>query len=192
MDERPERPTAACIDSHTLGSTPESSGRGGHDGYKRRKGSKVHLAIDTLGHLLALVVTPADVGDREVVADLATWVRDASEAWVEVAFVDQGYTGGRAATAGEAAGIELAVVKLPRAKRGFVLLPRRWVVGRPSHGRHGSAGWRGTTGGGAERAARFGLRHAHAAAVHAADAVPKCITSSVQSLKFATVAACQG
>ena len=130
LRDRAERPTAACIDSRTLQGTPESGGRGGYDGYKRKKGSKVHLAVDTLGHLLALVVTPADVGDREVVAELAARVRDASEARVEVAFVDQGYTGERAAADAGAAGIELVVVKLPVAKRGFVLLPKRWVVER--------------------------------------------------------------
>jgi len=53
-------PTAAVIDSRTLQSTPESGSRGGYDGAKRKKGSKVHLAVDTLGHLLALHVTPAD------------------------------------------------------------------------------------------------------------------------------------
>ena len=53
-DGRKESPTAAIIDSRTLQSTPESGGRAGYDGAKRRKGSKVHLAVDTLGHLLAL------------------------------------------------------------------------------------------------------------------------------------------
>jgi transposase len=49
---------------------------------------------------------------------------------VQLAYVDQGYTGARAADAAKAHGIELEVVKLPEAKRGFVLLPRRWVVER--------------------------------------------------------------
>ena len=49
---------------------------------------------------------------------------------MEVAFVDQGYTGEAPAQEAEAAGIRLEVVKLPEAKRGFVLLPRRWVVER--------------------------------------------------------------
>lgn len=49
---------------------------------------------------------------------------------VEVAFVDQGYTGESAATAAESQGVRLEVVKLPEAKKGFVLLPRRWVVER--------------------------------------------------------------
>src|SRR6266852_5125639 len=89
---RAEQPTAAVIDSRTLRSTPESGARAGYDGAKRKRGSKVHMAVDTLGHLLALHVTPAD--------------------------------------AARAQGIKLHVVKLPEAKRGFVLLPRRWVVER--------------------------------------------------------------
>jgi hypothetical protein len=54
------QPTAACIDSRTLQSTPASGARAGYDGAKRRKGPKVHIAVDTLGHLLALRVPPAD------------------------------------------------------------------------------------------------------------------------------------
>ena len=56
-------------------STPESGGRAGYDGYKRKKGSKVHMAVETLGHLLTLHVTPADVADRERVAALCQAVQ---------------------------------------------------------------------------------------------------------------------
>lgn len=57
---RNENPSGSIIDSRTLQSTPESGSRAGYDGAKKRKGSKVHLAVDTLGHLLALHVTPAN------------------------------------------------------------------------------------------------------------------------------------
>lgn len=117
-------------DSRTLPATPESGHRAGYDGAKRRRGSKVHMAVDTLGHLLALVVTPADVGDREEVRRLAREVQEVTGERVEVAFVDQGYRGERAAEAAREEGMELVVVKLPAARRGFVLLPRRWVVKR--------------------------------------------------------------
>jgi len=127
---REEEPTAAIIDSRTLRSTPESGTRAGYDGAKRKRGSKVHMAVDTLGHLLALHVTPADVGDRQAVARLAADIQDATGDSVELAYVDQGYTGEAAAEAAAAEGIALHVVKLPEAKRGFVLLPRRWVVER--------------------------------------------------------------
>ena len=123
-------PTAAIFDSRTLQSTPESGARAGYDGHKRKKGAKVHAAVDTLGHLLALHVTPANAQDRAEVARLAAAVRAATGQTVEVAFVDQGYTGDRAAADAAAHGLRLEVVKLPTAKRGFVLLPRRWVVER--------------------------------------------------------------
>src|SRR5690348_2010311 len=51
---RADDPTASILDGRTIQSTPESGARAGYDGYKRRKGSKIHLAVDTLGHLLAL------------------------------------------------------------------------------------------------------------------------------------------
>lgn len=130
VDERAPDPRAAVLDSRTLQSSPESGARAGYDGYKRRKGSKVHLAVDTLGHLLALLVTPADEQDRAQVKELAERVQAATGEMVEVAFVDQGYTGDRPAEDAAALGIRLEVVRLPEAKRGFVLLPRRWVVER--------------------------------------------------------------
>ena len=72
---------------------PESGERAGYDGYKKRKGSKVHLAVDTLGHLLALKVTPANEQDRAPVGALTAAVQEATGEHVEVACVDQGYTG---------------------------------------------------------------------------------------------------
>lgn len=127
---RKRRPTAAILDSRTLQSTPESGSRAGYDGAKRKRGSKLHLAVDTLGHLLAAHVTPADEQDRDQVARLAASVQAATGESVEIAFVDQGYTGQSAAQDAAAHGIRLIVVKHPEARRGFVLLPRRWVVER--------------------------------------------------------------
>ena len=127
---RKEQPTGAIFDSRTLQSSPESGARAGYDGAKRRKGSKVHVAVDTLGQLLALRVTAASEQDRAQVAGLATQVQAVTGHTVEVAFVDQGYTGDEPLEAAAEQGIRLEVVKLPEAKRGFVLLPRRWVVER--------------------------------------------------------------
>ena len=123
-------PTAAILDSRTLQSTPESGARAGWDGAKRRKGSKLHLAVDTLGHLLALHVTPADEQDRAQVGRLCEQIQEITGKTVQLAYVDQGYTGDTAEAAARQQGIALEVVKLPEAKRGFVLLPRRWVVER--------------------------------------------------------------
>ena len=127
---RKEQPSGAIFDSRTLQSSPESGARAGYDGAKRRKGSKVHVAVDTLGHLLALRVTPASEQDRAQVAALAAQVQAVTGRTVEVAFVDQGYTGEEPLEAAAEQGIRLEVVKLPEAKKGFVLLPRRWVVER--------------------------------------------------------------
>ena len=128
--DRDEEPSAVILDSRTLQSTPESGGRAGFDGHKKRKGSKVHAAVDTLGYLLALHVTPANEQDRAQVAELAKAVQAVTKQNVEVAFVDQGYTGQEPAEAAADAGIRLEVVKHHEAKHGFVLLPRRWVVER--------------------------------------------------------------
>ena len=128
--DRAPQPSAAIFDARTLQSTPESGARAGFDGHKRRKGSKVHIAVDTLGQLLALLVTPANEQERAQVAHLAEQVQEVTGEAVEVAFVDQGYTGEQAAEDAASHGIRLEVVKLPTAKHGFVLLPRRWVVER--------------------------------------------------------------
>ena len=127
---RKAQPSGAIFDSRTLQSSPESGARAGYDGAKRRKGSKVHVAVDTLGQLLALRVTPASEQDRDQVAELAAHVQAVTGHSVEAAFVDQGYTGDQPLEAAAEQGIRLEVVKLPQAKKGFVLLPRRWVVER--------------------------------------------------------------
>lgn len=127
---REDVPSAAILDSRTLQSTPESGARAGFDGHKKRKGSKVHAAVDTLGHLLALKVTPANEQDRAQVAELAQGVQATTGEFVQVAFVDQGYTGEQPAADAAKYGLRLEVVKHHEAKRGFILLPRRWVVER--------------------------------------------------------------
>lgn len=112
---------------------PESGARAGYDGAKKKKGSKVHMAprkADTLGHLLALHVTPANEQDRTQVGELAEAVQEATGGSVEIAYADQGYTGDDAEDQAYEHDIHLEVVKLPKAKRGSVLLPRRWVVER--------------------------------------------------------------
>jgi transposase len=86
---------------------PESVPGAGYDGAKRKRDSKLHIAVDTLGHLLALHVTPA--------GKLAGAMQQATGDTVEL-------------IAARAEGIELCVVELDEAKRGFVLLPKRWVV----------------------------------------------------------------
>lgn len=126
LQDQADTPTAMILDSRTLRSTPERGHRAGYDGHERTKGSKIYAAVDTLGHLLTLTVTSADAQDRAQVADLTAAVQALTGETVEVAVVDEGYPGDTPA----AQGIALEVVMLPEAKRGFVLLPRRWVVER--------------------------------------------------------------
>lgn len=109
-------PTAAIFDSRTLSGSVENGARGGYDGAKKRKGSKLHLAVDTLGEYLALVVSPADEGDRAQIEELAAAVQEATGDAAELAYVDQGYTGKAAALDVEGWGIRLVVVKLPEAR----------------------------------------------------------------------------
>jgi transposase len=129
MAERDQQPTTAALDSRTLQSTPESGGRAGFDGHKKN-GSKIHIAVDTLGRLLAITVTAANQQDRAQVAQLAHDIQEATDGRVQLAYVDQGYTGKAAAEQASGEGITLEVVRRPAARRGFVLLPRRWVAER--------------------------------------------------------------
>ena len=125
-----EGPSVTIIDSRTLRSSPESGTRALNDGANRKNGSKLHLAVDTLGHLLSLKVTQANTEDRAEVVAMAEAVQDATQGSVEVAFADQGYTGEAAHDAADAHGIDLVIVRLPEATKGLVLLPKRWIVVR--------------------------------------------------------------
>jgi transposase len=128
--DRAGAPSAVILDGRTLQSVPESGPRAGYDGYKRKKGSKAHVAVDTLGHLLAVAITPANEQERAQVGQLCAQIQEAAHQQVKIAFVDQGYTGQDAAEQAQAHGIDLIVVKLEEPKKGFILLPRRWVVER--------------------------------------------------------------
>src|SRR6185437_5508441 len=74
--ERKADPSAVILDSRTVQSTPESGARAGFDGHKKRKGSKVHIAVDTLGHLLALAVTPPT---NRIGRKSANWLRQCKQ-----------------------------------------------------------------------------------------------------------------
>src|SRR5512143_2640090 len=88
-----EQPSAVIFDGRTVQSTPESGERAGYDGYKRKKGSKIHLAVDTLGLLIVVHVTTDHEQEGGQVNKLAEDVQQVTENSVKVGFVDQGYTG---------------------------------------------------------------------------------------------------
>jgi transposase len=127
---RNAQPSAAIFDSRTLQSTPESGHRTGCNGHKNQRGTKIHAAVDTLGHLLALCVTPANENDRSQVEALCDAVQEVTGQNVQVAFVDAGYSGIEPEKEAGQYAVRLEVVKSPEATRGFVLLPKRWVVER--------------------------------------------------------------
>ena len=130
LQDRHENPTAAIDDGRTLQSVPESGGRAGYDGAKKKHGSKVHAAVDTLGDLLALTVTAGNAQERAQVADLSAAVQAATDGSVELVWADQGDAGDTPADDAAGHGIALTIVKHAEAKKGFVLLPRRWGVER--------------------------------------------------------------
>ena len=90
---RAATPTAVIFDGRTLQSPPERGRRAGYDGAKRRKGSKAHIAVDTLGQLLSVVVTPANEQERTQVGELCRQVQEVTGQTVAVSFGDHGYTG---------------------------------------------------------------------------------------------------
>jgi transposase len=89
---RKAQPSVAIFDSRMVQSTPERGTRAGYDGAKHRRGSKVYMAVDTLGHLLALHVTAANAQDRSHVSTLAENVQEVTSDSIEIAYVDQGDT----------------------------------------------------------------------------------------------------
>jgi transposase len=127
---RAAEPTACILDSRTLQSTPESGARAGYDAGKRRKGSKLHLAVDTLGYPLSMHTSAADEQDRAHVAPLLEKVQDVTGGNVEMAYADQGYSGEDTAKVADTEGIELVVIKHLPNQKGFMVLPKRWVVER--------------------------------------------------------------
>lgn len=122
----PAEPTAG----RTLPSTSNSRRRAGYDGAKGEHGSKPHVVVETLDHLLVLYVALTNVDDHDEVGRLAESIQDVIGESVPFAYVDPKYTDETLAEAARQQGIALDVVKIPEAKRGFVLPPRRWVVER--------------------------------------------------------------
>src|SRR5690606_25756176 len=106
------------VDGRTIQSMPESGARAGYDGYKKKKGSKVHVAVDTLGNLLAVVVTAANEQERRQIGELCDQVQEVCQESVEISYADQGHTGEAGKEECGKRGIELVVVKLPKMEGG--------------------------------------------------------------------------
>jgi len=136
---RKGHPAAALLDSRTLPSTPESGSRAAYDGAKRNRGSRVNIAVDPLGHPLALHSTAANEQDRAQVAELAEQVQEVTGDSIEVAFVDQGYTGDQPAQQAAVHGLHLEVVRLPEATKAACCCPAAGWWSAVSPGQRASA-----------------------------------------------------
>jgi len=124
------QPTAAILDSQSVKSDPHG-GAVGYDAAKRIKGRKRHLLVDTLGLILGIQVTAADVSEREgaqgLIEHALLWFT-----WLRLLWVDGGYAGSNFADWVKTLrpNLEVAVVKRTDNLRGFKVLPRRWVIER--------------------------------------------------------------
>ena len=126
---REASPSAGVIDSQSV-KTTESGGPRGYDAGKKTKGRKRHILTDTDGNLVHAVVHTADIQDRDgaplVLAEIIKRFP-----WLRHVFADGGYAGDKLKDALRRIGKwTIEVIKRSDAAKGFVVLPRRWVVER--------------------------------------------------------------
>ena len=132
---REAEPSAAVIDSQSVHESAEGvvpAATSGFDGYKKVNGRKRHLLVDTLGLLIAVVVTRASAADRDTAPLLLRSARRRGRRRLRLVWADNGYHGDYHEWSQEKLGITVEVVERPRLGRGhgFKVLPRRWAVER--------------------------------------------------------------
>ncbi|MBL3671509.1 IS5 family transposase [Streptomyces sp. M2CJ-2] len=127
---RDAEPTAGVIDSQSVkADAVVGADSRGFDGGKLVNGRKRHVVVDTLGLLLGVMVTAADIGDRAAAQVLLARVAAAHHR-LELVWADGGYTGSLIEHCLAAFALVLAIVKRSDDLRGFVVLPKRWIVER--------------------------------------------------------------
>ena len=123
-----EEPSAGIIDSQSAKGS-RTSGVRGYDAGKKVKGTKRQVLVDTLGLLLCVLVHPANLQDRDG-AKLLLSKAQGRFPRLQLIWADGGYAGKLIAWAWRACGWLIRIVRRPKGSKGWVLLPRRWVVER--------------------------------------------------------------
>ena len=125
---RKPEPTAGSIDSQSVKSSG-NGGPGGFDGGKKVNGRKRHIFVDVLGLILALLITPANVQDRDAAVPVLTEVHHEYPT-IKLAWVDGAYNGKPIEDVKRDTGLRIETIQHEEGHRGFAVLPRRWVVER--------------------------------------------------------------
>ncbi|WP_190195268.1 IS5 family transposase [Streptomyces minutiscleroticus] len=127
---RDAEPTAGVIDSQSArGTSTVWAATSGYDAGKKIKGRKRHIVVDTLGLILAVMVTPASTGDRAAAQDLLARATQEHHR-LRRAWADSGYTGMLVGWCATALNLMLTVIRRSDDHKGFVVLPKRWIVER--------------------------------------------------------------
>ena len=129
IEGREAQPTAGIIDSQSV-KTTESGGVSGYDAGKKIKGRKRHIVTDTFGFLIFVLIHAADIQDRDGAPDVLKAIRRRFP-WLRHIFADGGYAGAKLRQAMRGLGDwTIEIVKRSDQAKGFVVLPKRWVVER--------------------------------------------------------------
>lgn len=127
---RLDAPTAGIVDAQSVrGADTVPAVSRGYDAGKRVNGRKRHIIVDTFGLLLVVLVTAASVQDRDGGRRAMLICRQAHPT-IRLVWADGGYAGKLVAWARTVLDVILSVVTKPAGRRGFAVLPRRWVVER--------------------------------------------------------------